>query len=70
MGDGRARREGASYKKQTTENGRSLKLRAREAYFTLRAKTDISPASQGGEGMGAIGKKLENGEDRTPTTMV
>ena len=27
----------------------SLKLRAREAYFTLRAKTDISPASRGGE---------------------
>ena len=41
--------EGAPYKKRTTENGPSLKLRAREAYFTLRAKTDISPASRGGE---------------------
>ena len=46
------------YKKETTENGRSLKLRAREAYFTLRAKTDVSPrVSRGMEGERAIGKK-------------
>ena len=34
MGVGRMMGTGASYKKRTTENGRSLKLRAREAYFT------------------------------------
>ena len=64
MGTGRG--GGASYKKQRTENGRSLKLRAREAYFTLRAKTDISPASRGGEGGERSGKNLKMERNAPP----
>ena len=56
MGDGEAPRIKSRGRKMAAL---SLKLRAREAYFTLRAKTDISPASRAGKGGERSGKNLK-----------